>query len=131
MVWCNPPADVGADDHRQSARQDESRRGREEHPKLAGLRIGREEQCGDLGLVSELGDEHTQEDDQVEFHALRVPSTAEGDAVKLRRSASYCQTHHRAAHTYFVLRLLGYPRLVGYDRSWSEWGNRDDLPLAR
>ena len=44
---------------------------------------------------------------------------------------TYCQTHHRAAHTYFVLRLLGYPRLVGYDRSWSEWGNRDDLPLAR
>jgi len=35
------------------------------------------------------------------------------------------------AGTYFVLRLLGYPRLVGYDRSWSEWGNRDDLPLAR
>ena len=44
---------------------------------------------------------------------------------------TYCQTHHRAAHSYFVLRLLGYPRLVGYDRSWSEWGNRDDLPIAR
>ena len=43
---------------------------------------------------------------------------------------TYCQTHHRAAHTYFVLRLLGYPRIVGYDRSWSEWGNRDDLPIA-
>lgn len=44
---------------------------------------------------------------------------------------TYCQTHHRAAHSYFVLRLLGYPRVAGYDRSWSEWGNRDDLPLAR
>jgi thiosulfate/3-mercaptopyruvate sulfurtransferase len=44
---------------------------------------------------------------------------------------TYCQTHHRAAQSYFVLRLLGYPRLAGYDRSWSEWGNRDDLPLAR
>jgi thiosulfate/3-mercaptopyruvate sulfurtransferase len=44
---------------------------------------------------------------------------------------TYCQTHHRAAHAYFVLRLLGYPRLVGYDRSWIEWGNRDDLPIAR
>ncbi|MEK7444214.1 MAG: rhodanese-like domain-containing protein, partial [candidate division NC10 bacterium] len=33
--------------------------------------------------------------------------------------------------TYLVLRLLGYPRVVGYDRSWSEWGNRDDLPVAR
>lgn len=44
---------------------------------------------------------------------------------------TYCQTHHRAAHTYFVLRLLGFPSLAGYDRSWSQWGNRSDLPVAR
>jgi thiosulfate/3-mercaptopyruvate sulfurtransferase len=44
---------------------------------------------------------------------------------------TYCQTHHRGAHAYFVLRLLDYPRVVGYDRSWAEWGNRDELPVAR
>jgi thiosulfate/3-mercaptopyruvate sulfurtransferase len=44
---------------------------------------------------------------------------------------TYCQTNHRGAHGYFVLRLLGYPRVTGYDRSWAEWGDRDDLPIAR
>jgi len=36
-----------------------------------------------------------------------------------------------AAHIYFVLRLLGYPRVVAYTDSWAEWGNRPDLPIAR
>jgi thiosulfate/3-mercaptopyruvate sulfurtransferase len=40
-----------------------------------------------------------------------------------KTAVTYCQTHHRGAHSYFVLRLLGYPRVSGYDRSWAEWGN--------
>ena len=41
----------------------------------------------------------------------------------------YCQSHRRSAHTYCVLRYLGYPRVRGYPGSWSEWGNDPSLPL--
>lgn len=41
----------------------------------------------------------------------------------------YCQTHHRAAHSYQVLKTLGYPRISGYAGSWAEWGNRSDTPI--
>ena len=61
---------------------------------------------------------------------LRRMYTAEG-VTPDKTVVTYCQTQHRASHTYFVLRLLGYPRVAGYDRSWSEWGNRTDLPIAR
>ena len=46
-----------------------------------------------------------------------------------REVITYCQTHHRSAHTYFVLRHLGYPRVRGYPGSWSYWGNQPDLPV--
>lgn len=41
----------------------------------------------------------------------------------------YCQSGMRASHTYFALRLLGYPRLRVYDGSWQEWGNDPTLPI--
>ncbi len=42
---------------------------------------------------------------------------------------TYCQTHHRSAHTYFVLKYLGYKNIKGYPGSWSEWGNSRDTPV--
>ena len=43
---------------------------------------------------------------------------------------THCQTHHRSGLSYLVGRLLGFPRIRAYHGSWSEWGNRDDLPIA-
>lgn len=43
----------------------------------------------------------------------------------------HCQTHHRSAHTYVMLKHLGYERVRGYAGSWSEWGNREDTPVEQ
>jgi thiosulfate/3-mercaptopyruvate sulfurtransferase len=45
-----------------------------------------------------------------------------------RNIAIHCQDGKAASHSYFALRLLGYPRVRTYDRSWSEWGMADELP---
>ena len=41
----------------------------------------------------------------------------------------YCHSHHRSAHTFMVLKHLGYMRLRGYAGAWSDWGNRTDTPV--
>lgn len=41
----------------------------------------------------------------------------------------HCHSHHRSAHSYFVLKLLGYPKVRAYSGSWSEWGNMADTPI--
>ena len=42
---------------------------------------------------------------------------------------TYCQIGIRAAHSAFVLRLLGYEDVALYDASMQEWANRDETPL--
>ena len=41
----------------------------------------------------------------------------------------YCQSHHRSALSYLMLKYLGYENVRGYPGSWSEWGNRADTPV--
>ncbi|NEW04936.1 sulfurtransferase [Paenibacillus sp. SYP-B3998] len=43
----------------------------------------------------------------------------------------YCQTNQRGAHTYFILRLLGYSDIRPYEGSWDEWGNAEDTEVVR
>jgi thiosulfate/3-mercaptopyruvate sulfurtransferase len=46
-----------------------------------------------------------------------------------REIVVYCQTHHRSAHSWMMLRHLGYSRVRGYAGSWSEWGNDAQTPI--
>ncbi len=41
----------------------------------------------------------------------------------------YCQTHHRSSLSYVALKHLGVERVRGYPGSWSDWGNRPELPV--
>ena len=49
--------------------------------------------------------------------------------TKDKEVITYCQTHHRSAHSYSVLKHLGFKQLKAYPGSWSDWGNNPDLPV--
>ncbi len=42
---------------------------------------------------------------------------------------TYCQGGIRAAHAYWVLKLIGASDVRNYDASWREWGNDADVPV--
>jgi len=62
--------------------------------------------------------------------ALRTLYESTG-ITKDKQIISYCQTHHRSAHSYIVLKSLGYKNIKGYPGAWSEWGNDKDTPIEQ
>ncbi|MGH8932295.1 MAG: sulfurtransferase [Egibacteraceae bacterium] len=45
---------------------------------------------------------------------------------------TYCRIGERSSHSWFVLKyLLGYPVVVNYDGSWSEFGNMVGAPIEK
>jgi thiosulfate/3-mercaptopyruvate sulfurtransferase len=62
--------------------------------------------------------------------SIRAALTERG-VIPQKEIVVYCQTHHRSAHAWFVLKYLGFPRVRGYPGSWSQWGNLPDAPIER
>jgi thiosulfate/3-mercaptopyruvate sulfurtransferase len=49
--------------------------------------------------------------------------------TKDKEVVCYCQSHHRSAYSWLVLKSLGYNSVLGYPGSWSEWGNHPDSTI--
>src|SRR5207245_3478452 len=47
-----------------------------------------------------------------------------------RETVVHCQAGVRTTLGFFILKLLGWERVLAYDAAMAEWANRDDTPLA-
>ncbi len=63
--------------------------------------------------------------------ALRAGYAAQGITPD-RDIILYCNSGTEASHVFFALRyLLGYPRVRIYTGSWTQWAEREELPIER
>ena len=46
------------------------------------------------------------------------------------KTITYCQSGYRAAHSWLVLKLLGFGNVQNYLGSWYEWGNDPTTPVS-
>ena len=53
------------------------------------------------------------------------------DVNKDGETITYCQSGYRAAHSWLVLRLLGFQNVKNYLGSWYEWGNTNGTKVVR
>jgi len=63
--------------------------------------------------------------DANELQLLYIPL----DVMPDKEVIVYCHSHHRSAHSYIVLKSLGYQNVKGYPGSWSDWGNDPEMPI--
>jgi thiosulfate/3-mercaptopyruvate sulfurtransferase len=63
--------------------------------------------------------------------ALRAAYAAQGITPD-RNIILYCNSGTEASHVFFALRyLLGYPNVRVFMGSWSQWAEREELPVEK
>jgi thiosulfate/3-mercaptopyruvate sulfurtransferase len=100
------------------------------------------EYCGDTKLAKRggaiPGAKHLEWVDLIDRKTQRIKSAPQ--LAKLFKDAgidphhpaiTYCQSGGRAAVMAFALELMGGNEVRDYYRSWAEWGNAADTPIAR
>ncbi|HSM58476.1 MAG TPA: sulfurtransferase [Candidatus Sulfomarinibacteraceae bacterium] len=66
------------------------------------------------------------------WDAMRPPGELRQELAQLgvtseKEIVTYCRTGARAAHTYLLLRHLGFPRVRLYDGSWLDWSRHTKI----
>jgi thiosulfate/3-mercaptopyruvate sulfurtransferase len=65
------------------------------------------------------------------FDELSALYTSQG-VTPDKTVVAYCRIGERSSLSWFVLKeLLGYPNVINYDGSWTEWGNLVGVPVVR
>jgi thiosulfate/3-mercaptopyruvate sulfurtransferase len=119
--------DVGLVDVRSPAEFNGEISAPPEYPDEAAQRAGHIPGAQSIPWAQAIQDDDTFKSVE-ELHQLYAPKGITAD----KTIVTYCRIGERSSHTWFVLKyLLGYPVVINYDGSWSEWGNIVGNPIEK
>jgi thiosulfate/3-mercaptopyruvate sulfurtransferase len=119
--------DVGLVDVRSPAEYNGEISAPPEYPNEAAQRAGHIPGAQSIPWAQAVADDDTFKPVE-ELRALYEPKGITPD----KTIVTYCRIGERSSHSWFVLKyLLGYPVVINYDGSWSEWGNIVGNPVEK